>query len=202
MFTRPATKSRNVVRQAGENAMEQDGPVTLVIRHLVKRDRQAEFEEWLRGITRAVLQCEGSLGSNVVRPTDPHRLEYVIFLRFDRFANLERWEGSEVRRQWLERVEPLTLQAPTRERHSGLEVWFTPPPGRAQPPRAKMIVVTLLAIYPLILLAQLTLAPLLASWPLVLRTLVTAGLLVCLMTYLAMPLMTRLFATWLYGRPG
>jgi uncharacterized protein len=180
--------------------MDQDGPVTLVIRHRVRVDKQAEFEDWLRNITREVLQCKGTLGSNVVRPTDPRKLEYLVFLRFDSFANLERWEESEVRRQWLDRLDELTLQAPTRERHTGMEVWFTPPSGGAQPPRYKMFVVTLLAIYPLITLVQLTLAPLLADWPLAVRTLVSAGLLVSVMTYVAMPLMTRLFSKWLYGQ--
>jgi antibiotic biosynthesis monooxygenase (ABM) superfamily enzyme len=37
------------------------------------------------------------------------------------------------------------------------------------------------------------------EWPLLLRTLVSATLLVCTMTYVAMPLATRLFSRWLYG---
>ena len=94
--------------------------VTLVVRHRVRPDKQAEFEDWLRGITREVLQCKGTLGSNVVRPTDPRKLEYLVFLRFDSFANLERWEESEVRRQWLDRLDELTLQAPTRK---GTPAW-------------------------------------------------------------------------------
>ena len=65
-----------------------------------------------------------------------------------------------------------------------------------------MVAVTLLAIYPLITLAQLTLVPLLEGWPMLLRTLASSAVLVCLMTYAAMPLMTRLFARWLYGLPG
>jgi antibiotic biosynthesis monooxygenase (ABM) superfamily enzyme len=65
-----------------------------------------------------------------------------------------------------------------------------------------MVAVSLLASYPLIALVQVTLAPLLAGWPVLLRTLTTSALLVGLMTYGAMPLMTRLFSRWLYGPPG
>jgi antibiotic biosynthesis monooxygenase (ABM) superfamily enzyme len=179
--------------------MDEGGPVTLVIRHRVKPGSEAAFEEWLRGISQAATRFDGHSGFNVVRPADPSRPEYVVFLRFDSFANLERWEQSEERREWLDRLEPLTIHPPARERHTGMEVWFTPPAGRAAPPRYKMVPVTLLAIYPLILLAQATLVPLLSGWPVLLRTLVTSALLVCLMTYVAMPLVTRLFSRWLYG---
>jgi antibiotic biosynthesis monooxygenase (ABM) superfamily enzyme len=50
--------------------------------------------------------------------------------------------------------------------------------------------------------AQLALAALLADWPVLLQTLLTSALLVCVMTYAAMPLSTRLFGRWLYGPPG
>lgn len=175
-------------------------PVTVVVRHRAKPGREAEFEEWLRGISRAALQFEGHLGFHVVRPTDPKRPEYLVLFRFDTLANLEKWEGSDVRREWLARAEPLVTHPPDRERHTGMEVWFTSPAGQKPPPRYKMVAVTLLAIYPLISLVQLTLAPLLADWPVLLRTLATSALLVCVMTYAAMPVVTRLFARWLYGR--
>lgn len=182
--------------------MEADGPVTVVVRHRVRPGKEAAFEEWLRGISREALRFEGCLGFNVVRPSDPARPEYVVFFRFDTFEHLEKWEASETRRVWLERIEPLVLQAPARERHTGMEVWFSPPAGRAPPPRWKMIPITLLAVFPLISLVQVTLVPLLANWPVLLRTLTTSALFVCLMTYLVMPPMTRLFSRWLYGPPA
>lgn len=178
--------------------MEQE-PVTVVVRHRVRPGREAEFEEWLRGISRAALQFDGNPVFNVIRPADPKRPEYLVLFRFDSLAQLEVWENSDERRAWLDRVEPLVVHPPERERHTGLEVWFTPPAGRPGPPRYKMVPVTLLAIYPLLLIAQMTLVPLLADWPLPLRALVTSATLVCLMTYAAMPLATRLFTRWLYG---
>ena len=182
--------------------MQQEGPVTLAVRHRIKPGREAEFEEWLRGISREAMTFDGHFGYNVVRPSDTGRPEYLVFLRFDTFDNLERWEASEARQQWLGRLAPMTLHPPTREKHTGMEVWFTPPSGRSAPPRYKMAAVSLLAIYPLILLAQWALGPLLAGWPVPLRTLATSAILVGLMTYLVMPLMTRVFTRWLYGPPG
>lgn len=179
-------------------AIEGD-PVTVVVRHRVKRGREAEFENWLRGITAAMRRFEGQQGYNVVRPAGAGSPEYLVFFRFDTFEHLESWETSEERRQWLEQLAELSSDAPTRERHTGLEVWFTPPVGASQPPRWKSVIVTLLAIYPLISLVQVLIVPLTSDWPILLRTLFTSSLLVCVMTYAVMPIMTRIFSRWLYG---
>jgi len=180
--------------------MSEEGPVTVVVRHRVKVGREAEFEEWLRGITQEALQFEGHMGFHIIRPTNPKRPEYLVLFKFDTLLNLTRWEDSKTREKWLERLEPLTTHPPARERHTGLEVWFSPPPGQTPPPRYKMVVVTLLTLYPLISLVQLALVPLLLEWPFMLRTLATTSLLVCVMTYAAMPLSTRLLSGWLYKR--
>ena len=59
---------------------------------------------------------------------------------------------------------------------------------------------SLLAIYPLILMVNLSVGPILAPLPLPLRALVTSALLVPLMTWVVMPRITRLFYGWLYPR--
>jgi antibiotic biosynthesis monooxygenase (ABM) superfamily enzyme len=82
-----------------------------------------------------------------------------------------------------------------------LEVWFTPGPGQASPPRWKLAAVTALTIYPLILLVHFLLGPFLVELHVFVRSLISAVLLVCVMTYFAMPMMTRLFSGWLYHRP-
>ena len=63
-----------------------------------------------------------------------------------------------------------------------------------------MAIVTLLALFPLIQLANLTLVPLLELLPLpdLLQRLIVTGILVLLMTYVLMPRMTKLFSRWLY----
>jgi antibiotic biosynthesis monooxygenase (ABM) superfamily enzyme len=179
--------------------MEQDGPVTVVVRHRVKPGREADFEAWQRGINAASLRFPGHMGFHVVRPHDPRKPEFMVLFKFDTLDNLERWEASDERGEWLERLGPLVAELPVRERHTGMEVWFDPPRGRVAPPRLKMAVVTLLTLYPLILLVALFVAPLIADWPLPFRALTSTSLLVVTMTYLAMPLSTRVLGRWLYG---
>lgn len=64
----------------------------------------------------------------------------------------------------------------------------------------EMWLVTVGAIYPLILTLFGVLAPRIAAWPLPLRALVFPLVLVTLMTYAVMPAITRLLRRWLAPR--
>jgi antibiotic biosynthesis monooxygenase (ABM) superfamily enzyme len=61
-----------------------------------------------------------------------------------------------------------------------------------------MVIVTLLAIYPLSTLLPPLLLPFLGFLPSLVRGLSVSVALVLLMTYAVMPIMTRLFAHWLF----
>ena len=180
--------------------------VTVCITRTVKPAREREFEHWLDGVGRAAAQFPGHQGLNVLRPTSPGSREYVYIFRFDNYPHLRAWEESRERREWVERAQELTEGEARKQVVTGLEYWFTLPhmPGVTAPPRGRMAMVTLLAIYPLILFLPAALSPALESLPLMVRGLVVSALLVGLMTYVVMPRMTRLFAAWLYpsaGRP-
>ena len=68
-----------------------------------------------------------------------------------------------------------------------------------QPPRWKMVLLTLLGLYPLSLLLNWGVVPLLEGVPLWIRILVTSSLIVTVMTYLVMPNITKGFTGWLAG---
>ena len=179
-----------------------DPPVTVVISRRVKPGCKKAFEKFISGITASAMTFEGHLGTNVFRPDSPNN-EYRIIFKFDRASNLQIWEESECRRQWLARAESLRLEPARIRVITGLETWFTlsSPKRVVPPPRYKMATVTLLTLFPLIQLAQITIAPLLelAPIPTLLRSLIITAILVLLMTYVAMPRMTRLFSRWLYA---
>ena len=179
--------------------MTQNGPVTVVVNHLVKPDKESEFKDWGERIRKAALQFEGHGGYHVIRKSTGDRLEYVALFAFDTAENLAAWNASQTQQELVKELEDLLVEPPTREERTGMEVWFTPPPGWRQAPRYKMVLVTFLGIYPLVLLVLLVVNPLLASWPFLLRTSVSTGAMVCLMTYVVMPLWTRLFKKWLYA---
>jgi antibiotic biosynthesis monooxygenase (ABM) superfamily enzyme len=98
-------------------------------------------------------------------------------------------------------VRPLVLDEDRKETVlTGLERWFTLPwqPGLPPPPRIKMAMLTLLAVYPLGYVILGLLGPWLAPLPMPLRALVMTALTVSLLTWVVMPRMTRLFRHWLY----
>lgn len=174
----------------------EEPPVTAVATRRVKAGREEEFEEWAAGILAAANGFRGYLGSEVLRPgDDPGDDEYRIVFRFDQASNMSAWEGSEERRRWLRRAEPLIHEEKVNVL-TGLETWFTRPSklGEPAPPRYKMVAVTWLAVYPLITLILVLFGPLLGVLPMLLRTLVLTAVMVTLMTYVIMPRMTRLFS--------
>ncbi|NWF69381.1 MAG: antibiotic biosynthesis monooxygenase [Chloroflexi bacterium] len=184
---------------SNESSYEQQ-PVTIIVSRVVKPGRAAEFEEWAHGISQAALAFEGHMGVHVIRPAaHAARREYALIFRFDTYDNLRRWAQSEVRRDWLKRVEPLIMGEPQTNIVSGMEFWFTMPDQPQPPPRYKMALVSWLAITPLSHFVPPLLAPLLGDAAPLLRTMLVAAVLIGLMTYVVMPFMTRLFRRWLFS---
>ena len=65
------------------------------------------------------------------------------------------------------------------------------------PRRAKLAVLTWAGAYAVVLLVLVIGGPAMGRWPLALRALVLSGLMVAAMTWVIVPVMTRLFRAWL-----
>jgi antibiotic biosynthesis monooxygenase (ABM) superfamily enzyme len=178
----------------------EEGPVTIVVSRRIKPNREADYEAWAAGVCAVATQFAGHQGVTILRPSGRARPEYVLIFRFDTYAHLKAWEDSTVRAEWLERVADMTVDQPSVRKLTGLEYWFTLPdqPGVPPPPRHKMAMVTLLAVFPLSTAITLALREWLEGLHFLLRGLTMSVLLVLLMTYLVMPFLTRLLARWLF----
>ena len=174
--------------------------VTAVVRRRVRPEAIAEFEDWLEGILAATSKFEGHLGANIVRPAAGGDQDYVIIFRFDTAAHLAHWDASSERAEWLARAEAFTIGSAQTQRITGLEYWFTLPNHAAsQPPPAwKMALVTLVGLFPLVLLVAPRLRAWMASLPRPVDALFTVAILVALMTWLVMPTLVRLARPWLF----
>lgn len=192
------------------NADKHPNPVTVIVKRIAKKDKIKEFEEWLSGISKEVSKQEGSMGIDIIRPTadNKSKLEYVVIFRFNNYDNLAKWEKSPIRNEWLQKGRKLIEADPDVQKLTGLEFWFTPyfkdessPMIPLQPPpRYKMVIVTI----PVISILLLTLVPQIhfftemLSIPFPIRLVIAITITVLLMTYVIMPLLTKLLKSWLF----
>jgi uncharacterized protein len=181
----------------------------VIVRRIAKKDRIKEFEEWVPGISNEMSKQDGSMGTEIIRPIDKEsKPEYVIIFRFNNYNNLMRWENSAIRNEWLRKGRELAVADPDVQKLTGFEFWFTPYSKKSLdltpvilPPRYKMVIVTI----PVISLLLLTLVPQIhfitemLFIPYSIRFVIAITITVILMTYLIMPLLTKLLRPWLFS---
>jgi hypothetical protein len=185
------------------NTGEENYTVTAVISHVVRPGREQGYEAWFHGIAADARKFKGHLGVSTIRPQDHAHPEYVVILKFDCYDNLKTWLESDVRREWIERLQPLIEKPENIQTLTGLETWFTLPNQlmKAPPPRYKMALVTWLGVFLTLPVSNRLLAPLLSELPVLLKQLISTGFSVVMLTYLIMPRLTQLFRRWLYPIP-
>lgn len=162
--------------------------------------QEQALSRWVHRVVDAARVYEGNIAAAVIGPDQAG--EYRVLHLFRDQAALESWLGSPQRVELLEAAEPLVARAPG-VRRTGLETWFRLPsdgPAIVPPPRWKMWVTSVLAIYPLVLIFLAWVSPHINGWPLAARAAVFPLVLLSLMTYLVMPSVTRLLRPWLIRR--
>jgi len=181
-------------------AQPEGQPVTVTVARRVAPGREGEFEEWAERLTGAASRYPGFLGAGLLRPGHVGEDWHIVY-RFDSPQHLADWENSPERNALLASGEHL-METTGVHRVSGLETWFALP-GRTAPapPRWKMFLVSVACIYTLQLLFNAAIGRAVAPWPLPLRVAALVGTVTALMTWLVMPRLARMLASWLYAPP-
>jgi len=137
--------STDVFDEAAEAGSNLDAPLTIIREITVRPGKEAEFEIQISHLIHEAVKQPGHLGTTVVKPTHlgaPYQLIY----KFSKRSLLETWHDSELRRDLMEPILPLTL-SDRFDTFDGLETWFdVPKPGG--PPRWKTTLVSWTAIFP------------------------------------------------------
>lgn len=176
----------------------ESGQVTVVVTWHVRSGHEQEFDAWFRDVSAAALKFPGHLGLNVVHH-DARESEYVIIFRFDTDENLKAWMNSEIRREFLKKAEQFREEQPSYHVERGLEYWFETD-GAQAPARWKMAIITVLGVWPVSILVSKSLAPLIGKLPPILQGFVISIGIVCLLTWVVMPLLVKLFRPLLKQR--
>lgn len=177
-------------------------PITVSITRRVDPGRTKEVAAWARAGQDLLSDSPGYLGSGWIRP-DPDSPEWHMLFRFADAESLAVWQRSRERAWWVASALGMVEHSP-EERRTGIEGWFDTPSSveviastPSAPARWKQMVSIFIVFFPLSLIANWSLAPLTHDWPLILRVLLTVVLVSPVMTYLAMPLVTRALRPWL-----
>lgn len=180
-------------------------PVTVAVTRRTTRDGDPRMLAWVHAGTALAERFEGFLGTGWVR-SSADGCEWHMLYRFTDEATLRTWEQSPERSWWLASGEGM-VEHHRGEKRVGIEGWFDEPvhvdttgdPTRREvPPRWKQAVMIWSVFFPLSVVANYLLGPLISGWPLPLRVLATTVLLTPIMTYLMLPLATRVLDRWLH----
>ena len=194
------------------NSIKHSKPVTVIVKRIAKKDKIKEFEEWLSGVSKEVSRQEGNMGIDIIKPTpnisNKSKPEYVIIFRFNTYENLDKWEKSPIRHEWLQKGRKLAESDYDVQKMTGLEFWFTPYFNDESspmiplhpPPRYKMVIVTIPVISILIstLVPQIHVLTEMLLIPFPVRLVIAIAITVLLMTYVIMPILTKLLRHWLF----
>jgi hypothetical protein len=183
------------------SAQESTDPVTVVWSRRAKPGRDRALEGLVDRIAREMKRSGGYQGAAIMRPEAGHPQIFSIVAHFSSQADLDNWTTSELRGRLVAEADEVSVGGLNVQQAAGLEAWFQLPgqPIVVPPPRYKMAVVTWLAIFPLLIGANLAAPALLGSLPPIVRVVPVSMVLIVVMTWAVMPLMTKWFRFWLYA---
>lgn len=181
--------------------MNQSAPITVWITRTVKPGREPDYEQAMHEFAQRSLELNGQLGVHINRPVaGSGSRDYRVVRKFDSREALESFKVSALYREWNDIVRELTEGKPRFEELAGLESWFTPPGVTLRPlPKWKMASVTFVAVYPLTSLLPPFFGRWLFPWHPLLINLVTTGAIVTALSWVIMPLITRILRGWLHS---
>lgn len=174
-----------------------ESSITVLVHHAVARENRVAFLDALKELLATFDTAPGAKGCKVFEHTEVHLVRITILQRFASSKDHDAWLNSADFARWKEAVAPLHPELEHVRTYSGVEALFAAGQSPDAPPRWKMAVVLLLAVFPLSLAMSHWFGPALASIPSWLGALVSSPIMVFLMTYVMVPPLTKIFGWWL-----
>jgi antibiotic biosynthesis monooxygenase (ABM) superfamily enzyme len=174
-------------------------PIHIAITRRVKPGCEAEFQKALQEFFKTSFAHIGVHGASMlVPPPGSPSPEFGILRTFANAKERDSFYASPMFKTWEDRIKPLTEGEPVHRELTGLEAWFRSPQN--PPPRWKMAIATYLGVVPVIMGLSLTIGPVVRSWNFILNNLVFNACVVALLTWVVMPLITRILHRWLHSK--
>ena len=181
----------------GQHGNRAPKEITHIISRNIKPGHEKDYDDWLQRYMKLESEVPGYLGTTILAPgVSSSSVRYVIN-RFADKTSLDAWENLEEARKLIKKR---TIVLLTREQLVlGTNLFKNDLKTIVAPPRWKMAIVAFTAAYCIKSLAQYFIKLYLGQSPL-LANVVMNMILVLVLTYFAMPLLSRLLRRWLYPR--
>jgi len=174
---------------------------TAVVARKIKRGRERDYEQWLMKVASALHSTAGYDGMTAISSPDPAGSVRTLLIRFVSATALADWENSDIRHALA--ADGNQFSTYYYQTAPGVETFFAlPGSSLPAPPRWKMCVLTIPAVYVLVNVVLAVLArliPGLAEWPVQLRMVPVTLIMTVLLTYVFLPGLSKLFAPWLFA---
>lgn len=175
--------------------------IHVAITRIVREGCEQQFADALRAFFQASLTHAGVTGALMIAPAPGSQSrEYGILRSFASVAERDAFYRSPLFLDWDRQARTLTEGEPRYRPLHGLEAWFRRPD--LAPPRWKMAAATYLGVFPLATALSVTLAPRLEGLGVIGANAVFNAFIVGLLTWVVMPLVTRVLHGWLHPQPG
>lgn len=147
---------------------------------------------------------DGFQSLDVIRRDGGLGTDFYIIARFRDVPSLDRWRSAPERMAHLQEIEALAITDVSRQRAEGSTIWFEPITSMPSPPKPPLFwkrwTVSMLAVYPALIVLVTLFAPITSHLPQPLGLLVVALVLTGLTTAYIIPWLTRLLHRWLVAR--
>lgn len=173
-------------------------PVTVVEARTLTPQRDGDYRAWVQRVMIASERFPGNQGIMVLAPDAESQRERYLILHFADAAARRRWTQSE---DWARlRQEATAFSTPHVQSATGAEPWFTLPDQQGRtPPKWKMSLAIIPVAYVISTAAVLGANAVLHRWPFLAVNLIVTVILGFALTYVGLPLTTRLLRGWLYA---
>lgn len=171
--------------------------VTAIIARNIKPGREQEYDEWLRRYMMLERKVHGYLGTTIVAPGGKISSVRYIINRFSNKGTMDAWESSAEALKLIDEANKYSTMHYTSG--TGLETWFSVPDLKAivAPPRWKMAIIAFIGAFCISSIAHYLLGLYTGLSPLLTHVFMNV-ILVMSLTYVIMPILSKLMRSWLY----